>query len=82
MRKNELRKVLFGIWVAFSVLWALIFVEGCIDGEPVFEQLTLAACGVVVCQLYWELWHEKAPELHIDIYELPDGQKIRMDWMK
>ena len=48
MRNNELRKVMFGVWAVFSVLWALIFVGGCIDGEPVFEQFTLAACGVGV----------------------------------
>ncbi len=76
MSGDTLRKVMFGVWVTFSALWTMIFVGGCIDGEPVFEQLTLAACGVVVCQLYWELWHEKAPELHIDIYELSDGRKI------
>ena len=76
MRKNELRKIMFGVWVVFSVLWVMIFVGGCIDGEPVFEQLTLAACGGVVCQLYWELWHEKTTDLHIEVYELSDGRKI------
>ena len=53
MSGDTLRKVMFGVWVTFSALWTMIFVGGCIDGEPVFEQLTLAACGVVVCQLYW-----------------------------
>lgn len=73
------RKVEFGIWAMLSALWLLDFVVGCIAGEPEFERLALAACGAVVCQLYWELWNEKAPVLHIEIFKLHDGREIRKE---
>lgn len=82
MNKDTLRKIAFGVFAAFSALWLLTFVAGCIGGEPVFERLSLACCGIVVCQLYWELWHEKAPELHIEIFKLPDGSEIRKEHLK
>ena len=74
------RKVAFGMWLVFSATWALLFVAGCAAGEADGEELLLAMCGAVVCQLYWDLWHEKAPELHIEIFKLPDGNEIRKEW--
>lgn len=53
MSDDTTRKILFGVWLAWTAAMALIFVGGCIDGTPDFDKLILALCGVVVCQLYW-----------------------------
>lgn len=79
MSDDTTRKVLFGVWLTWTVAMALIFADGCIDGSPDIDKLILALCGVVICQLYWQLWHEKAAELHIEIFKLPDGREIRKE---
>lgn len=75
-------KVMFGMWLCLSALEALLFAVGCAAGEPNFDDLALAFCGVIVCQLYWRIWHEKAPELYINIYRLPDGNEVRTEEWK
>lgn len=79
MIENDWRKVWFGMWAVLSAAWALIFVGGCIDGAPDFGDLLLALLGAVICSLYWQLWHEKAAELHIEIFKLEDGREIRKE---
>ncbi len=80
MTLKDWREVAFGMWIAISAMWALLFVAGCAAGDPDGEKLLLAVCCVVVCQLYWRLWNEKAPELHIEIFKLPDGREIRKEY--
>ena len=77
--RSTLRKVCFGAWAVLSAMWALIFVGDCIDGSPDFGHLLLALSGAVICKLYRELWHEKAAELHIEIFKLEDGREIRKE---
>lgn len=55
-------KVLFGIWLTFTFVWLCIFVGGIVKWEFDFDDLIIAMCGVVVCQLYWELWHRPTVE--------------------
>lgn len=79
MTTDDWRKALFGVWITWTAIMALIFADGLIKGSPDFDKLILALCGVVICQLYWQLWHEKAAELHIEIFELSDGREIRRE---
>lgn len=79
MTINDWRKGLFGMWIAWTAIVALIFAGGFIDGSPDLDKLILAMCGVVICQLYWQLWHEKAAELHIEIFKLTDVREIRKE---
>ena len=79
MSMDTWRKVLFGSWLAIFAMWALAFVIGCAAGEPDIERFMLALYSAIVCELYWDLWHEKAPELHVEIFKLPDGREIRKE---
>lgn len=73
------RKICFGAWAVISAGWVLVFIDGCIDGAPDFGNLLFALLCAVICMLYWQLWHEKAAELHIEIFKLPDGREIRKE---
>ena len=79
MSGDTLSKVMFGVWLVFFAMWALAFVSGCAAGKPDIDRFLLALYSAVVCSLYWELWHKKAPELHIEIFKLPDGREIRKE---
>lgn len=79
MTTNDWRKVLCGMFITWTAIMALIFADGFIEGSPDFDKLILALLGVVICQLYWQLWNEKAAELHIEIFKLPDGREIRKE---
>lgn len=76
------KKVMFGVWLAWSFAMALGFMAECAAGEPEIWPLSCAGCGVVICQLYWRIWHEKAPEHYISIYMLPDGSEVRREEWK
>lgn len=73
-------KVMFGVFIVFTAAWLYSFVKGTVSGKPNIDELTVALCGVVICQLYWNLWHRpvienkqyvlikyKEPELKFDL---------------
>ena len=80
MSVDTLRKVLFGLWLVLFAMWALYFAIGCAAGKPDIDRFLLMLYSAVLCQQYWELWHEKAPELHVEIFMLPDGREIRKEY--
>lgn len=79
MTLRDWHSALFGMSVMVTAMWALIFAAGCAAGEPDEKELLLAVFGVAICRLMWELLNDKAPELHIEIYMLPDGREIRKE---
>lgn len=79
IRLRDCYDALFGMFVAVTAMWALIFVAGCAAGELDEEEMLIAMFGAVICQLLWELRREKPRELHIEIYKLPDGRQIRKE---
>lgn len=55
-------KVMFVVWLVFVFWGASLAVFSFIDGSFDMNDFVIALCGIVICQLYWELWHRPVVE--------------------
>lgn len=65
MSDTTFYKIMFGVWAAVAVLWFGEFAANVIAESICTDKLMVAMCAVLVCKLYWTLWHEKGTTVSI-----------------
>ena len=65
MSDTTFYKVMFGALAAIAVLWFGEFAANAIADSICTDKLMVAMCAVLVCKLYWKLWHEKGTTVNI-----------------
>lgn len=67
MKRNTEYKVMFGFWIAVATMNAMGFAFFAICGNASVQFLIDAFLCTLICTNYWELWHVKAPTIHVNV---------------